>query len=50
MFYLNIKEKNVKCHNYKSGTKFAEYLSLNVTYLENNSWAYKRVMNEITIF
>lgn len=50
MFYLNIKEKKTKCHNFKSAKMFSEYLSLNVSYLESNPWAYNRIMNEITIF
>lgn len=50
MFYLNMKSKNVTCYSFKSPQNFASYLSLNVSYLENNPWAYNKVMNEITIF
>lgn len=50
MFYLNMKNKNVICYSFKSAKDFASYLSLNVSYLENNPWSYNRVMNEITIF
>lgn len=50
MFYLNMKDKNITCYSFKSANDFAVYLSLNVSYMENNPWSYKKVMNEITIF
>ena len=39
-----VEIKNIKIINYSNQEVIPEYLSLNVTYLENNSWAYKREM------
>ena len=50
MFYTGIQEQKVVCRNYKNYDSFAKYLATNLNYMEQNPWAYDRVMKEISIY
>lgn len=50
MYYTNIQAEKAVCHNYKDKEKFAQYLGMNVAFLEHNRWAYLKVMEEIFVF
>lgn len=49
LFYTDVKPDKIVCHGFKNKELFADYLTLNIGYLEDNPWAYNRVMKEITI-
>ena len=50
LFYTTVKPDKIVCQAFKNRTAFADYISLNVKYLEENRWAYEKVMKEITLF
>ena len=50
MFYTGIQEQKVVCRNYKNYDSFAKYLATNLNYMEQNPWAYDRVMKEISLY
>lgn len=49
-FYLNPNDNKINCHNYMSKQDFVDFLSKNISYLEQNPWAYNKIMTEITLF
>ena len=50
IFQTDIDKTPVRCKNFNTYSDFARHLAANLTYLEQNRWAYKRVMEEITLF
>lgn len=50
MYYTNMRKDKAVCHNFKDIGRFAQYLAMNVAFLEHNRWAYLKVMKEIFIF
>lgn len=50
MFQTGIDQIAVKCKNFHTYTDLSNHLAANLAYLEQNRWAYKRVMEEITLF
>lgn len=50
VFQTDIDIEPVKCNNFYTYPAFAKYLAANLNYMEQNRWAYNRVMKEITLF
>lgn len=50
VFQTDIDNEPVKCKNFYTYPVFAKHLAANLSYMEQNRWAYKRIMEEVTLF
>ena len=50
VFQTNIDKEPVKCRSFYTYPVFAKQLAANLSYMEHNRWAYKHVMEEVTLF
>lgn len=50
LFYTGIREEPVFCKGFRNYKGFANYLAINMDYLEKHPWAYEKVMKEISLF
>lgn len=50
IFQTDIDKEPVKCKHFYTYAALSQQLAANLAYLEQNRWAYKRVMEEITLF
>lgn len=50
VFHTDIDNEPVKCKSFYTFPAFANLLASNLSYLERNRWAYKRIMEEVTLF
>lgn len=50
VFQTEIDKEPVKCNKFYSYQEFAKYLATNLGYMEQNRWAYGRIMKEVTLF
>lgn len=49
MFYLNLNDSSLKCNGFMNSEKFKRYLIEIVSYIENNPYSYKKIIEEIAL-